>query len=104
MRNLKRIEKDFFKELLSITPFENILLIAEIDNKLKYFNDQIIGLFDTVAFERMLKRKKNSLWNYQSLRKQGISRSLRFIYKFRRTMEKAKKIKYILQTENENAR
>lgn len=57
-RNLKRINRDILNELLLVTPFDNVLYIDGIDDKLEHFNGLILGLFDTLAPEKTLKKSK----------------------------------------------
>lgn len=63
IRNLKFIDTNHLNELLSITPFENIFNIEDINDKVDYFNNLMITLYDTIAPLKKIKiKRRNPPW------------------------------------------
>lgn len=58
VRNLKRIDRDILVTFLENTPFENIVNIRDINDKVLYFNTLLINIFDTLAPVKVIKVKR----------------------------------------------
>lgn len=62
-RNFKRLDKDWLMELLLVTPFDLILYIENIDEKVAAFSGLLIDLFDTVCpYKTITFKKKKPPW------------------------------------------
>lgn len=69
IRNLKYIDMQFLNSLLIITPFDDIFVIPDINEKVKYFNNLLITLYDTIAPVKTVKiMKRNPPWLTQNVR------------------------------------
>ncbi|KAJ8977147.1 hypothetical protein NQ317_016814 [Molorchus minor] len=51
-RNLKRIDHELLRDLLLLTPFQDIYQMNDINHKIEYFNRLLTELFDTTAPEK----------------------------------------------------
>lgn len=51
-RNLENIDKDLLENLLALTPFENIVNLTDINQKVYLFNTMLLNLFDVLAPKR----------------------------------------------------
>lgn len=62
-RNLKRLDFVTLEYLLSLTPFQNVFWLDDVNEKVRYINELILNIFDTVAPEKTIYMKhKNPPW------------------------------------------
>ena len=57
-RNLKRIDRELLKQFLENAPFENIVNIVNINEKVNYLNTILINIFDVLSPLKTVKIKK----------------------------------------------
>lgn len=49
LRNFKRIDNELLSAFLIQSPFQNIIYLSDINQKVSYLNDLILNIFDTLA-------------------------------------------------------
>lgn len=85
IRNFKRIDLDLLQEFLYLAPFENIINIENVSEKIEYFNLLILNIFDTLApVKKIIIKKQKPAWLTDNI-KEMISLKEKAMKKFNRT-------------------
>lgn len=57
LRNFKDIDRDLLNYFLTVTSFVSLIFLQTVDEKVQYFNNALLNIFDTVASEKNIKMK-----------------------------------------------